>query len=159
MKLYDNNGWVNSQWSGTKQVDALNAVNDHSTDRTVSRVGAGTNATNDYNVVGLNVNKIENMRTVITDYVTGIQKYLDDFNPSAISAQAFRGEEVNEAVKNYIDSVKKYCMDSTSYLLAFCDKLTAVREAYQANMAMLGKQIDGSKSSLSNSSAYVADKQ
>lgn len=155
MKLYDgNNGWMNSSWAGTAGVKTLDEYQKHINERSGSRIGADTVVGSDYSVVGLNVNKIDNMCTVIKDYVKGIQDYLDAFNPSAISAQAFRGEEVNEAVKKYIEAVKKYCIDSTSYLITFCDKLKQVRAAYQENMQKLGSQIGSSESSFSKSDAY-----
>lgn len=107
-----------------------------------------------YSVVGINVNEVDNMREAIRVYVQAIKDHLNGIEPLATADNAFKSEEVQKAVQDYITKVKEYCMNLVSQLLAFSDKLADVKNAWQANMDALAGNTSSSASSLDQGTAY-----
>ena len=83
-----------------------------------------------YSVVGIDATKISQAMTAIETYVNNIETTINEINEKANSKQAFVGEGIETAVKNYIYSIKQYARDLTSQLLAFNDKLSDVSVAW-----------------------------
>ncbi len=107
-----------------------------------------------YKVVGINANGIEDIRSEITNYVTRIQKYLSQIGENALTSNAFRGEEAEAAVKNYIEVVKTYCSNLTSQLYAFDDKLVEVKQKWDAAQKNMGTNVDTSRTGFNEGQAY-----
>ena len=128
-----------------KSIESKNTV-----DAPLLKIGAGSGflATTiglkikEYDVVGLNVGQVENMRDAIRDYVTAIQTHLNGINALADANNAFKHTDVQGAMEKYIDTVKSYCMNLVSQLLAFSDKLGDVKNTYEANMQSLSNTIN-----------------
>lgn len=85
-------------------------------------------------VVGIDATKTPQMMTAINDYVMKVKKHLDGINPNASANKAFKGEELQKAVENYINRVKSYCFNLTSQLRAFSDKIADIQAAYNRNV-------------------------
>lgn len=157
MKLYD--GWNSSNWS---TFDAKVATDTQISDRESGRSaattaigGAKTGWFSSYSVVGIQASEIPNMRDAIRNYVNGITTHLDNIEPLATADNAFKNEEVQTAVQTYIAAVKKYCMNLTTQLLAFSDKLQEVYEKYEENMRTMAGNIGDSTSSLNTGTTYT----
>ena len=116
--------------------------------------GGGWFSINNYSVVGINANGIENIRTQITNYVQRIQKYLSQIGENATTSSAFRGEEAEAAVKQYIETVKTYCSNLTSQLYAFDDKLVEVKQKWDEAQKNMGSNIDTSRTGYNEGQAY-----
>ena len=82
-----------------------------------------------YSVVGIDANRIDGMRSAIRDYVQAIEGHLDGIEPLANANNAYKSEEVQRAVQEYVQKVKDYCKNLTSQLLAFSDKLGDVKSS------------------------------
>ncbi len=80
-------------------------------------------------VVGINVDEIDNMRQAIRDYVNALEKHLQQVKTDADNTNAMRGDYATE-VRGFIEAVCETCEEVISYLLAFSDKLVEVKEAY-----------------------------
>ena len=152
MKLYDTTGWTASTFD----------ANSYTTNQTSQREGSRTGLNVDgakrglfgESVVGINVGKVDTMREAIRNYVDAIRQHLDGIEPLADANNAFRSEEVQKSVQNYINTVKTYCMNFTSQLLAFSDKLGDVKKAYQQNMQSLSSSINSTTSAFDAGTQY-----
>lgn len=107
-----------------------------------------------YNVVGINVNQIDSMREAIKTYVSEIEQYLDGIDPKVTADNAFKSEAVQDAVERYITKVKEYCINLTTQLLAFSDKLVDIQKAYKQSMTNLAGDIDAQNSAFSEGRRY-----
>jgi hypothetical protein len=96
-------------------------------------VGAWLSGLGQDSVVGINANKIPEMRETIRQEVADIQAYLDGIETTASSDGAFKSDEIKASVKNYLDKVKEYSQALISDLLAFSDKLQDVYDAWLAS--------------------------
>lgn len=110
---------------------------------------------NGYDVVGINANQIGNMRSAINNYVNAIYKKIDEINTGASAEAAFRGDEVASAVKNYMETLKEYCTNLTSQLLAFSDKLAEVGAKWEEAAQSMSGQIGSSASSFNKGTKYT----
>ena len=113
--------------------------------------------TTEYSVVGLNVESVDSMREAIRTWISGIQTHLSDIDPTASAAQAFRSTDgqVEEAVRLYIENCKQYCMNLTSSLLVFSDKLAEVRDAWVKSTGNLAGTITADTQATSAGTAYT----
>lgn len=163
MKLYDLPNW--------SSFDAVNPATNQISQREGSRSAAGTIYTGvvdngffgagkkEYSVVGLNVAAIDGMREAIRNYVNEIKNHLDGIDPLANSSNAFRSDEVEQAIRVYISKVKDYCLNLTSQLLAFSDKLADVKSAYFGSMSSIASNINQQTTSFSEGTAYTESMQ
>ncbi len=85
----------------------------------------------DYDVIGINVSEVDNMRQAIRDYEALIEKHLEEVNTYADTNQAFKGEYAT-AIKDYVYAVTLACRYVVSYLNAFSDQLKEIKDAYEA---------------------------
>lgn len=103
-------------------------------------------------VVGINVNKIPEMKTAIRSYVADIEKALSElknYDPTV----AFKGDEIVPALQTYIEAVIETCGAIVSNMLAFNDQLTEVENAYKAKDETAASTITSSADS--TRSAYT----
>lgn len=107
-----------------------------------------------YSIVGINANKIPEMREAIRNYVSGIQKHLDGFQASADSSKAFKSEVVTSSVQKYMDTVKEYCQNLTSQLIAFSDKLKDVETEWLKATQNMSQSVNDSVSNFNKGSQY-----
>ena len=98
-------------------------------------------------VVGINVNEIPNMRNAINDYCSEIENYVNGLNPEAEATMAFKSEEVNLALKKYMDDVKTYSINLVSQLRAFSDKLADVKSQWEAASQTMSETIGSTSGS------------
>lgn len=113
--------------------------------------------TSEYSVVGIQVDAVDSMREAIRTWVSDIQTHLSGIEPTASAAQAFRSSDgqVEEAVRLYIENCKQYCMNLTSSLLAFSDKLADVRDAWVRSTGNLAGTITADTQATSAGTAYT----
>ena len=112
-------------------------------------------------VVGINANKIPEMRDAIRNEVNNIQSYLDGIETTASSASAFKSEEITNSVRNYLDKVKAYAQALVSDLLAFSDKLQEVYDAWllsSQNFASDSVDTSAQQNFAGNTERYVEQK-
>lgn len=102
----------------------------------------------EYNVVGINVNKIEDMKAAVNEYISHVDNLLYDFATSNDSTTAFRGEGMQEAITNYLEKVKGYVSAVTHTLEAFNTKLDDVKAAYESNISNMSSEINQSANSI-----------
>lgn len=93
-------------------------------------------------IVGMNITQASKMREAIATYCSGITTYINGFDATAEATGAFKSQQVNEALANYMGSVKTYCMNLVSQLLAFSDKLANVANQWQAAAGKMAEQIN-----------------
>ena len=128
MRLYD--GWGASDFSTKAQ------VSDEVSKRTRTDFGF-TTSHKKYNVVGLNATKIPDMTAAIDNWVKKMEDHINTIDSNTEQSAAFRDENVQASVREYIENVKRYCTNLISDLMAFSDKLVSVKNAYEENMAKL----------------------
>lgn len=93
-------------------------------------------------IVGMNITQATTMREAIATYCSDITTYINGLQPTADATMAFQSQQVNEALANYMASVKTYCMNLVSQLLSFSDKLADVANQWQAAAANMATQIN-----------------
>lgn len=159
MKLYD--------FNDISRFNALERTTNHIAQREGSRSAAGqvyngvvSNGflgigKQEYSVVGMNVAQIDNMRGAIVEYVDKIKKHLGDIASGASADGAFKSEVVQASVTQYIEKVQTYCINLTSQLVAFSDKLADVKAAYLGRMDNLSDSINHNASSFSAGTEYA----
>ena len=81
-------------------------------------------------LVGMNVEAIPGMRQEIQNYCSAIERKLEEIETEINPDVAFKSEEVQSAIKSYLTKVKEYCINLTSDLLAFSDKLADARNEW-----------------------------
>lgn len=145
--------WVTDTERSTFEQD--NYVTRRAETRNASREGfAGYNTGNYYNVVGINAQKVGLMRIKIREYVEAIYNHLDKIDAETDANIAYKGEDVQAAVKNYINSLKTYCKKLTSDLLAFSDKLGDVEDAWIKYQKQTAENINSAAGGLNEGNMY-----
>lgn len=110
-----------------------------------------------FQIIGLNANKISDIKTVISTYISEVDAIVDQLDTSISANNAVRGDGVDAAVKQYATSVKESIKSFTSGLLAFNEQLDAVAAAYTAYTQSLGDTVSSSAGDVNSSfSKYSA---
>lgn len=104
-----------------------------------------------YNIVGININAIDEMRFAIRVYVENIESHLNSVQQDAMDTYAFKGQYAN-AISEYVQAVCDVVKSLTSQLLAFSDKLVDIKNAYQEKDINISSSIN---SSISNTQSGV----
>lgn len=104
-----------------------------------------------YNIVGININAIDEMRFAIRVYVENIESHLNSVQQDAMDTYAFKGQYAN-AISEYVQAVCDVVKSLTSQLLAFSDKLVDIKNAYQEKDVNLSSSIN---SAISNTQSGV----
>lgn len=121
--------------------------------------GTTAQSSSGYSIVGIDANKVGDMRNQIKESVTNIQNYLDGIQPEGVMTNnAFKSEEIVAAVKDYIDTVKEYSKALISDLIAFSDKLQDVQDAWQTSTQNYASDsITAAKASMSDATTYYTE--
>jgi len=100
-------------------------------------------------VVGINVNKIPDMKKAISDYCKEVDdalKNLKNYDPKI----AFKGTEIEPILVKYVEAVTEACQAVVSNLLAFNDQLDQVVAAWTAkdtaNASEISKSVESARS-------------
>ena len=139
---------------------ALNTMSNRASNRTTS--GAANyekgffrkSDSREYSVVGINVDGIQSMKNAISEYVKAIEDHLNGIEPLADASNAYRSEEIQKAVQEYIEKEKQYCINLTSQLLGFSDKLSDVKNSWEASTSAMAGNVNSAGASLSDSTKY-----
>lgn len=118
-----------------------------------------TTTTSGYDLIGIKGSEVETMRGSIRSYVKGIDTVLEQtLEASAEEAyKAFRGTEAIAAVNTYIAKVKEYCLNVTSALLAFSDKIADVGNAWISAQSNIAGTVDAATAGFDAGTKYVDD--
>ena len=162
-----------ANWEETTQATAIDTsaatvatTSAREATRSASSVGGGGNSFfanffgggGGFSIVGIDANRVPEMREQIRNSVNAIQTHLDGIEAQTNSSNAFRSEEVKQAVENYVNSVKDYCKALISDLLAFSDKLQEVREAWErSTQNFASDSINASNESLAGAATYYKE--
>ena len=111
-----------------------------------------------YDVVGINANKVDDMRQAIRDYVKNIENYLDNIDPLENADGAFKSEEVQDAVSEYLKSLKEYCKNFTSGLLAFSDQIGAFKYQWLESTKRMASTITSDRNSINDISEHYTER-
>lgn len=106
-------------------------------------------------VVGLNAKEIPNMQQAITTMCESIKKEIDKIQVDLDSTTAYKGEGIKAALQTYLTNVAAYCSNLTSNLKAFNDKLTDVKNQWDAATASMGEKISGNAGQFATGSTYT----
>ena len=127
-------GWeTNATYA--KQINADSYVNKAQAARDGKYKGIQTKASGTgkgYDLRGINATKIQGMIDAIETYIKNINKAIDKLDANASNAGAFKGSELQGAVKKYIQKVESYLKAYTTQLRAFEDKIIDVRNAWNS---------------------------
>ena len=105
-------------------------------------------------VIGLNASKIPEMKSAIMDMCNAIDAKLNELETDIDSNSAYRGEGIDAALKNYLGRVAEYCSNLTSTLRAFNDKLTDVKNQWDAATGSMESQIGSTSGSFATGTQY-----
>lgn len=146
-----------SSWQSTVQGAENFSVEEQTNKRIDSRGERGTGSggwfglgATDFgsDIVGINATKVPEMQSQIRDSVTALQNKINEIDAAADQDKAFRSDDIQTAVKEYIEKVKEYCNALISDLNAFNDKLQVVREAWEkSSQSFASDQITADKNS------------
>ena len=111
-----------------------------------------------YSIVGINAAQVPHMREAIKNYVESIQNHLNGFNAAAESNMAFKSSLVKTSVETYMVTLKEYCQNLTSQLIAFSDKLSEVYRTWVSATQDMAGTINMSSSSFNKGTKYTEQK-
>lgn len=140
-----------SSWQSTVQGAENFSVENQITRRIDSRGergGASGGVDFGKDIVGINATKVPEMQAQIRDSVTALQRRISEIDAAAEQDKAFRSEDIQVAVREYIEKVKEYCNALISDLNAFNDKLQVVKEAWEkSSQSFASDQITADRNS------------
>ena len=124
--------------------------------RESSRSGSdAASSRSSYDVVGLNVAAVPNMREAIRSYVAAIESHLNGIDPLANASGAYRSEDVQNAVRTYLEKEKQYCINLVSQLQAFSDKLGDVKIAWETATGNIASSVSGATGNFEQGTKYT----
>lgn len=152
--------------SGAKGISTIGEISNYKSERSGHRAEAadisyaktGGWLGKDYSVVGINANQVGTMREAIRNYVTGIQTEISKIQTDLDANGAFKGEEVQSAVRAYLTTVEDYAKALTSYLLTFSDKLKDVEEAWTSYVGTMAGNVTNTKGTFGSTQTYTEKK-
>ena len=109
----------------------------------------------EYSIVGMDITKVGATRAAISDYVAKIENHLNSIDALADASNAYRSEEVQAAVKSYIEKVKEYCINLCSQLRAFSDKLQDASAAWESGTANIASTVQSNTGSFDAGTRYT----
>ncbi len=161
-----------ANWEATTQTSSFDAslaahtaIDTRSSTRSASSASGGYNpggflgwGRSEFSIVGIDANKVPEMREQIRSSVQSIQSHLDGIEAQTNSTNAFRSEEIKVAVEKYVESVKEYSKALISDLLAFSDKLQEVREAWEkSTQSFASDSVNSSATGMSDATTYYTE--
>lgn len=158
-------GWESQ--TTTSQFDAGSYTTNQIAGREGSRSGASgtTNGglfgtglfgnTGGYSIIGMDITKVDATRAAISDYVTAIENHVSGIDALANANSAYKSDDVQAAVKSYVEKVKEYCINLCSQLRAFSDKLADAKEAWESGTANISSTVQSSSGSFDAGTRYT----
>ena len=128
--------------------------NNRASNQDTTRVDSPSRGLFGDDVIGLNVSKIPEMKSAIMDMCNAIDAKLNELETDIDSNSAYRGEGIDAALKNYLGRVAEYCSNLTSTLRAFNDKLTDVKNQWDAATGSMESQIGSTSGSFATGTQY-----
>ena len=128
--------------------------NNRASNQDTTRVDSPSRGLFGDDVIGLNASKIPEMKSAIMDMCNAIDAKLNELETDIDSNSAYRGEGIDEALKNYLGRVAEYCSNLTSTLRAFNDKLTDVKNQWDAATGSMESQIGSTSGSFATGTQY-----
>lgn len=107
-----------------------------------------------YSLVGMDVSKVPAVINKMDAYIKAIEQHLDGIQADASPNGAYKGEEVQAAVRKYIEKVQNYCVNLCSQLRAFEDRLKAAQEAWETATKNIAESVNTSNGSFSEGTYY-----
>ena len=126
--------------------DSLNDLFNRITGGAKTQIGSLMRGTS---YVGINGNKIPDMRKAIRFYVDEIEANLDKVVEDTTTINAFHGEYA-AAITAYVTAVKDVCKAYTTQLLEFSDNLDAIAELYHTKDQEFASNINTSAAETSS---------
>ena len=87
--------------------------------RDSSRMGDASSASNSYSIVGMDMNKVPDVKEAIQGYIRRVRQTIDQVESCANPQNAFRGNEIEKAVMDYVTAVKHYTQAVVGKLESF----------------------------------------
>ena len=128
--------------------------NNRASNQDTTRVDSPSRGLFGDDVIGLNASKIPEMKSAIMDMCNAIDAKLNELETDIDSNPAYRGEGIDAALKNYLGRVAEYCSNLTSTLRAFNDKLTDVKNQWDAATGSMESQIGSTSGSFATGTQY-----
>ncbi|MEF2663956.1 MAG: hypothetical protein U0M92_06585 [Bacilli bacterium] len=124
-------------------------------ERSAQRGNGGNEFSGGELVIGLNAKEIPNIKQAITSMCDSITAELNKIQSDTDSEVAFKGESIKAALQTYITNVTEYCNNLTSTMKAFNDKLTDVRNQWEAATSSMGEKISGNAGQFATGTQYT----
>lgn len=124
-------------------------------ERAEQRDNTQTDSLANVGVIGLKAGEIPNMKAAITTMCDNIQNKVNEMQTEISSLDAYKGTDIDAALKNYLANVAAYCNNLTSNLKAFNDKLTDVEKAWAAATSSMSEKISGNAGNFATGSQYT----
>lgn len=109
----------------------------------------------EYSIVGMDITKVDSTRAAISDYVTAIENHVSGIDALANANSAYRSDDVQAAVKSYVEKVKEYCINLCSQLRAFSDKLADAKSVWESGTANIASTVSSSTGSFEAGTKYT----
>lgn len=138
----------------TKQIAAREGLRSGSTGSYNSGWGLGWGA-QEYSIVGMDISGVRSVRTAISNYVAAIENHLNGIDALADANNAYKSDEVQAAVKTYVEKVKEYCINLCSQLRAFSDKLQDASAAWESGTANIASTVQSNTGSFDAGTRYT----
>lgn len=100
-------------------------------------------------IVGINVNKVPEMKRAIQDYVSNVESKLNEGLTACDPKRAFQGQQA-QALVTYIEEIKSVCGAICQKLNAFADDLTEVQKKYEERDASINAAINSDATNTSS---------
>ncbi len=135
---------------GARANDALDAIS-NTFNSIKSQASAAIGSLIPGSVVGINVNKINDMTTAIDSAVAAIENHLNEVNVNTDPSKAFADPGMQQACKAYIGGVMDACRAYTSQLLKLADILMEIKDNYEAQQAAMNDTLNTAGQEVSQS--------
>lgn len=109
----------------------------------------------EYTIVGMDITKVDATRSAISDYVNAIENHVSGIDALADASGAYKSDDVQAAVKSYVEKVKEYCINLCSQLRAFSDKLADAKAVWESGTANIASSVQGSAGSFDAGTRYT----
>lgn len=108
----------------------------------------GQQGSNDF--VGINESGMANLKGDLQALEKGVENILDTMTTAVSMNDAFKGEELQGAVKRFVDSVKTEGKEWASRINEYCARIDTVLEAMKRSQSQLASGLDSSTKSVSS---------
>ena len=107
-------------------------------------------AINSIGTVGIIESEIDNMKAALKTYKEGIDEPLAQLSSMVDYAQAFKGSNIADSVKAYLEKAIAEIKKMTDYLLEFDTALDTVRANYEAEASAVSQKVGADTDSVTS---------